>query len=182
MIWPLGGQGSLSSVIQFAFYFFFLTFYLGCWNHFVVYRAILCGGQCYVLFHVETNVDRGGVWIERDFFFVSFRFSSCKNPRVERRNSSTPASVKPVNTLQFTDTILFSVPPTYPHNSCSAYHLTRPLPELCGGIVLCNTTESQLLGCWRNADCMWSFNEAGRWKGNSKYLGNGRGEASFAQP
>lgn len=55
------------SVLQFAF-FFKLSFFLGCWNHFLVCRVWRYVEDNVMCFHVGTKVDHGGVWFsERDF-------------------------------------------------------------------------------------------------------------------
>lgn len=84
-----------------------------------------------------------------------FLFLFLQNPRIKRRKLSTPASIKPVNTLWRTDTILPFV------TTATAWHITQPDHYLsCVGSIFYNIYES----CWRNADCMWWFNETGNGK------------------
>lgn len=74
------GQGSLSSVIQFAFFFNFLFKMLKPFSSLpydLIWRTMLCA------FHVETEVDQGDVCFSERGFFC---FSPCKIQELREGN------------------------------------------------------------------------------------------------
>lgn len=113
---PLGGRAPsfLSSTLP-----FFETFYLRCWNRFLVCDAIFkeddvtwcsCVDECR----------------RRSALMEIFSFSTCKTGALRRKRGNHP-STNPSQTL-----LLLSLPPNtiLTHSSRSARHMTTPLPVL----------------------------------------------------
>lgn len=94
MNWPLGGQGSLSSVIHFAFLFFSFHFLFKMLKPSsglpsdLIWRTVLCA------FHVETEECRSRWCFDFVYFgeISFFSLSSCKIQEMRKRNHPPPAS------------------------------------------------------------------------------------------